>query len=174
VANTSQHLQVLRQAQLVESRRNGNYIRYRLAGENVLRLWLAMRELGEARLAEVGRLVEEFLKDRSAFEPVTCEELQRRIDNGRAIVIDVRPAEEYAAGHICGARSIPVTELRKRMKEVPRGRVVIAYCRGPYCVFADQAVELLRDAGYRALRLDGGFPDWQMKRFPVESDRAEM
>jgi rhodanese-related sulfurtransferase/DNA-binding MarR family transcriptional regulator len=174
VANTSQHLQVLRQAQLVESRRSGNFIRYRVADETVLRLWLAMRDLGQARLAEVGRLAEAFLKDRSAFEPVTCEELRRRVDNGRAIVIDVRPVEEYAAGHICGARSIPVMELRKRIKEVPSDREVIAYCRGPYCVFADQAVELLRVAGYRALRLDGGFPDWQMKGYPVENDRAEM
>ena len=173
VANTSQHLQVLRQAQLVEGRREGNYIRYRLADENVLRLWLAMRDLGQARLAEIGRLVETFLKDRSALEPVTCTELQQRIKNGSAIVIDVRPAEEYAAGHISGSRSIPVTELRARIREVPKKRLVVAYCRGPYCVFADQAVELLRGAGYRAFRLEGGFPDWQTKGMPVASNRVE-
>ena len=171
VANTSQHLQVLRQAQLVETRRQGTYIRYRLADESVLRLWLAMRDLGQARLAEVGRLVETFLKDRSSLEPVTCTELQRRIKDGSAIVIDVRPAEEYAAGHISGARSIPVTELRARIREVPKTRLVVAYCRGPYCVFADQAVGLLRGAGYRAVRLDAGYPDWQTKRMPVESNR---
>src|SRR5437773_6041995 len=111
VANTSQHLQVLRQAQLVEGRREGNYIRYRLADENVLRLWLAMRDLGQARLAEIGRLVETVLKNRSALEPVTCTELRRRIRDGSATVLDVRPSEEYAAGHISGARSIPVAEL---------------------------------------------------------------
>src|SRR5438034_2612001 len=174
VANTSQHLQVLRQAQLVETRREGNYIRYRLADENVLRLWLAMRDLGQARLAEIGRLVETFLKDRSSLEPVTYTELQRRIKDGSAIVIDVRPAEEYAAGHISGARSIPVTELRARIKEVPKKRLVVAYCRGPYCVFADQAVELLRGAGHRAFRLDGGFPDWQTRGMPVENNRMAM
>jgi rhodanese-related sulfurtransferase len=174
VANTSQHLQVLRHAQLLESRREGNYIRYRLADENVLRLWLAMRDLGQARLAEIGRLVETFLKNRSALEPVTCSELQRRMKDGSAIVLDVRPAEEHAAGHISGARSIPVAELRARIREVPKKRLVVAYCRGPYCVFADQAVELLRGAGYRAFRLEGGFPDWQTKGMPVESNRIDM
>src|SRR5215831_20606226 len=120
VANTSQHLQVLRQAQLLESRREGTYIRYRLADAKVLRLWLAVRDLGEARLAEIGRLVETFLKDRGTLEPVTCTELHRRIQDGSATVIDVRPPEEYAFGHIAGARSIPVTELRARMKEIPK------------------------------------------------------
>jgi rhodanese-related sulfurtransferase len=133
-----------------------------------------MRDLGQARLAEIGRLVETFLKDRSALEPVTCTELRRRIKDGSTIVVDVRPAQEYAAGHISGARSIPVTELRARISEVPKKRLVVAYCRGPYCVFADQAVELLRGAGYRAFRLEGGFPDWQIKGMPVESNRMEM
>jgi rhodanese-related sulfurtransferase/DNA-binding transcriptional ArsR family regulator len=174
VANTSQHLQVLRQAQLVEGRREGNYIRYRLADENVLRLWLAMRDLGQARLAEIGRLIETVLKNRSVLEPVTCTELRRRIRDGSATVLDVRPSEEYAAGHISGARSIPVAELRARIKEVPKKGLVVAYCRGPYCVFADQAVELLRGAGYRAFRLDGGFPDWQSRGMPVESNRMAM
>ena len=174
VANTSQHLKALRQAQLVESTREGNHIRYRLADDSVLRLWLAMRDLGQARLAEIGRLVETFLKDRSSLEPVTYTELQRRIKDGSATVIGVRPAEEYAAGHISGARSIPVTELRTRIKELPRKRLVVAYCRGPYCVFADQAVELLRRGGYRAFRLEGGFPDWQIKGMPVESNRMRI
>jgi rhodanese-related sulfurtransferase len=168
VANISQHLQVLRQAQLVESRREGNYIRYRLADENVLHLWLALRDLGQARLAEIGRLVGTYLQDRNALEAITCEELRRRIKTGGAVVLDVRPAEEYAAGHIAGARSIPVGELRKRIKEVPKKRLIVAYCRGPYCVFADQAVEILRGAGYEALRLDEGFPDWQTQGMPVE------
>jgi rhodanese-related sulfurtransferase/DNA-binding transcriptional ArsR family regulator len=174
VANTSQHLQVLRQAQLVETRREGKYIRYRLADENVLRLWLALRDLGETRLAEIGRLVQTFLNDRGSLQPVTCAELQKRIKDGSAVVLDVRPAEEYEAGHISGARSIPVMELRARMKEVPRNRLVVAYCRGPYCVFADQAVTLLRGAGYRAFRLERGFPDWQIQGMPVQNSRKEM
>ena len=173
VANTSQHLQVLRQAQLVESSRDGNYIRYRLTDEQVLRLWIAMREVGEVRLAEIGRLVETFLEDRTALEPLTCAELLRRIKDRSTIVLDVRPAEEYVAGHISGARSIPVTELRARIKEIPKRRFVVAYCRGPYCVFADEAVELLRAAGYRASRLEGGFPDWHVQGMPVERNRAE-
>lgn len=174
VANTSQHLQVLRQAQLVDSRRDGNYIRYRLADATVLRLWLAMRSVAEARLAEIGRLVEAFLKDRRGVEPMTCTELQQRIREGSAVVIDVRPAEEYAAGHIAGARSIPLAEVRTRMKEIPKRQLVVAYCRGPYCIFADQALELLRTSGYRALRLDTGFPDWKAKGLPVERDGALM
>ena len=118
--------------------------------------------------------METFLKDRGALEPVTYRELQRRIKDGSAIVIDVRPLEEFAAGHISGARSIPVTELRARIREVPKKRLVVAYCRGPYCVFADQAVGLLRHAGYRAVRLEGGFPDWQTKGMPVECNRMEI
>jgi rhodanese-related sulfurtransferase len=174
VANTSQHLQVLRQAQLVVGKREGNYIRYRLADENVLRLWLAMRDLGQERLAEIERLVGTYLTDRSTLEPVGCAELQRRLKDGSAIVLDVRPADEFAAGHISGSRSIPVDELRARIREVPKKRLVVAYCRGPYCVFADQAVELLRGAGYQALRLDGGFPDWQIRGMPVERNRMEI
>jgi rhodanese-related sulfurtransferase len=174
VANTSQHLQVLRQAQLVDSRREGNYIRYRLADTKVLRLWLAMRDLGESRLAEIGRLVDIYLKGRGELEPLTCPELQRRMREGGVVVLDVRPAEEYAAGHIRGARSIPVTELRARMKAIPKKQVVVAYCRGPYCVFADQAVELLRDSGFRAFRLEAGFPDWEAKGLPVERNGVRM
>ena len=174
VANASQHLQVMRQAQLVDSRRDGNYIRYRLADQNVLHLWLALRDLGQARLAEISRLVETYLKDRNALEAITCSELRRRIRNGNAVVLDVRPAQEYAAGHIAGARSIPVAELRTRIKEVPKKRLVVAYCRGPYCVFADQAIEILRGAGYEAFRLDGGFPDWQVQGMPVKRNAMEI
>lgn len=174
VANISQHLQVLRQAQLVVSRREGNYIRYRLADDNVLNLWLALRDLGQARLADIDRLVQTYLKDRNALEAITCTELERRIKNGEAVVLDVRPLQEFTAGHIAGARSIPVAELRTRIKEVPKRRVIVAYCRGPYCVFADQAVGILQDAGYKALRLDGGFPEWQMQGMPVERNAVEL
>jgi rhodanese-related sulfurtransferase len=174
VANISQHLQVLRQAQLVDSRRDGNYIRYRLADQNVLRVWLALRDLGQARLAEIDRLVQTYLKDRNAPEAITRTELERRIKTGNAVVLDVRPQQEFAAGHIAGARPIPVTELRTRIKEIPKRRVIVAYCRGLYCVFADQAVCILRDSGYKALRLDGGFPEWQMKGMAVVRDSVGM
>ena len=122
VANISQHLQVLRQAQLVESRREGNYIKYRLADKNVLHLWIALRDLGDARLAEIRRLVDTYLKDRNSLEAITCAELQRRIEREGAVVLDVRPAQEFAAGHIAGARSIPVAELRTRIESV-RSRI---------------------------------------------------
>jgi rhodanese-related sulfurtransferase len=168
IPNTSQHLQILRRARLVENRREGNYIRYRLADRKVLRLWLAMRDLGETRLAEVGHLVETYLKDRGELESITCLELRQRIKDRSTVVLDVRPDQEYAAGHIAGARSIPLAELRDRIKELPNRRLIVAYCRGPYCVFADQAVALLRGAGYRAIRLDAGFPDWQVQGLPVE------
>jgi rhodanese-related sulfurtransferase len=172
VANISQHLQVLRQAHLVESRREGNYIRYRLADENVLHLWLALRDLGQARLAEIGRLVDTFLKDRNALEAVTCMELRHRIKDGGVVVVDVRPAEEYAAGHIPGARSIPIDELKARLREIPKRSEVVAYCRGPYCVFADEAVTLLRASGRRAMRLETGFPDWKVRGLPVEGTHS--
>jgi rhodanese-related sulfurtransferase/DNA-binding transcriptional ArsR family regulator len=172
VANVSQHLQILRRAQLVETRREGTYIRYRLANENVLQLWLALRELGQARLAEIRTLIETYLKDRSVLEAVSCDELERRIREGNALVLDVRPEAEFAAGHVAGARSIPIAELRARIRELPKKRVIVAYCRGPYCVFADQAVQILRGAGYQAMRLDGGFPDWLMKSLPVERNAA--
>lgn len=168
VANCSQHLQILRAAQLVDVRRDGLYARYRLADEAVLRFWLALRELGENRLAEISRLVEAFLKDRQTLEALTIDELRQRIKSHGVMLLDVRPLEEFAAGHIPGARSIPTSELEKRLRELPKRSEIIAYCRGPYCVFADEAVRLLRSRGYRAVRLDTGLPDWKAQGFPVE------
>ncbi len=169
IANTSQHLQVLRQARLVETTRAGNHIRYRLADDHVLRLWLAFREVGEARLAEIGALVQTFLSDRERLQAVSSDELRRRIDERSVVVLDVRPAVEYEAGHIRGARSIPITELWTRLKELPKSREIVAYCRGPYCVFADEAVAVLRSKGYKAFRLDAGFPDWAIRGLPTSS-----
>ncbi len=168
VANCSQHLQILRAAQLVDVRRDGLYARYRLADEAVLRFWLALRELGENRLAEISRLVEAFLKDRQTLEAITIDELRQRIKSHGVMLLDVRPLEEFAAGHIPGARSIPTSQLEKRLRELPKRNEIIAYCRGPYCVFADEAVRLLRSRGYRAVRLDAGLPDWKAQGFPVE------
>ena len=167
VANTSQHLQVLRHARLVETRRAGNYVLYRLADKSVLRLWLALRELGEARFAEIGALLETYLADRMSMQAVGSRELLRRLRERSVVVLDVRPAVEFEAGHIRGARSIPITELRRRLKELPKSRTIVAYCRGPYCVFADEAVTILRSKGYSAHRLESGFPDWAMQGLPA-------
>jgi rhodanese-related sulfurtransferase/DNA-binding transcriptional ArsR family regulator len=169
IANTSQHLQVLRHARLVETTRAGNHIRYRLADDHVLRLWLAFRDLGDARLTEIGALVQTFLSDRERLQAVSIKELRRRIDERSVVVLDVRPEVEYEAGHVHGARSIPITELRTRLKDLPKNREIVAYCRGPYCVFADEAVAVLRNNGYKAFRLEGGFPDWAIQGLPTSS-----
>ncbi|HUQ95439.1 MAG TPA: metalloregulator ArsR/SmtB family transcription factor [Bryobacteraceae bacterium] len=167
VANCSRHLQVLRGAQLVEVRREGLYASYRLADEQVLGLWLSFRQLGEARLAEVSRVIETFLKDRQSLQAITNEELVSRLKKKEVVVLDVRPEAEFRAGHIAAAQSVPIAELEKRLKEIPKGSTVVAYCRGPYCVFADDAVSLLRQHGYDALRLKSGFPEWKMQGLPV-------
>lgn len=172
IANTSQHLQVLRQARLVESTRQGTFIQYRLADDRVLRLWMALRDTGESRLAEVGSLVTSYLGGRSQFQAIDCAELRRRMEAGRAVVIDVRPVLEYEAGHIDGARSLPVTEIEARLKDLPKGKVIVAYCRGPYCVFADEAVAFLTQKGFRAVRLDAGLPDWKLGGGPVACGSA--
>jgi rhodanese-related sulfurtransferase len=162
VANTSQHLQILRQAGLVASRREGTSVHYRLSGPDVFALWRALRTLAASRLAEVEHLAAAYLGDRDQLEPVTREELARRLEEGDdLVVLDVRPASEHAAGHLPGAVSIPVGELRRRLAEVPRDREIVAYCRGPYCAFAHEAVELLRTEGFQARRLEEGLPEWQ-------------
>jgi rhodanese-related sulfurtransferase len=167
VANTSQHLRALREAQLVEVRREGLYARYRLANEHVFALWQALRELGSARLAEIRHIVETYLTDRESLSGITCEELSRRLKDRSVVLLDVRPEEEYQAGHVAGARSIPLTELRARLKELPKKKEIVAYCRGPYCVFTDEAVALLRSHGRKATRLEAGFPDWKARGLPV-------
>jgi rhodanese-related sulfurtransferase len=169
VANCSQHLQVLRGASLVSVRREGLYAYYCLADESVLRLWLSMRQLGEARLAEVSRVVETYLSDRKSFEAISCAELHKRLKRGEVTVLDVRPADEYKAGHIAGARSVPLAELEAKLKGIPQRKTIVAYCRGPYCVLTDEAVRLLSQRGYKVLRLEEGFPDWQMMGLPVAS-----
>jgi rhodanese-related sulfurtransferase/DNA-binding transcriptional ArsR family regulator len=162
VANTSQHLQVLRDGGLVASRRAGTWIRYRLADPEVFALWRALRTLAAARLAEVERLASAYVGDRDQLEPVTRQELARRLGDGdRLVVLDVRPASEYAAGHLPGAVSIPVGELGRRLAELPLDQEIVAYCRGPLCAFAHEAVALLREEGYVARRLEDGLPEWQ-------------
>ncbi len=161
VANTSQHLQILRQAGLVSSRREGTSIHYRLAGPEVFELWRSLRTLAASRLAQVERLAAAYVGARGELEPVTRQELARRLEDGDLVVLDVRPATEHAAGHLPGAVSIPVGELRRRLAELPQDREIVAYCRGPYCAFAHEAVELLRQEGFLARRLEDGLPEWQ-------------
>jgi rhodanese-related sulfurtransferase/DNA-binding transcriptional ArsR family regulator len=167
VANASQHLQTLRAAQLVVTRRDGLYIYYRLADPRVFDLWHALRVLGETQLAEIDQLVRTFFHARDRLEPMRVDELRRRLETEDVVVLDVRPRIEYQAGHIPGARSIPIDELAQRLKELPRDQTVVAYCRGPYCVFADEAVALLHQHGYSAYRLTEGLPDWRALGYPV-------
>ena len=169
VANASQHLQVLRRARLVRRQKEGTYVYYRLAGDEVVRLWQALRSVGEARLADLDRIVREYRATPDVLEPIGLEALRERLERGDVIVLDVRPTEEYRHGHIAGARSIPVGELEARLDELPDDAEVVAYCRGPYCVFADEAVDMLRDHDIRARRLDVGFPDWKTAGLPVET-----
>ena len=168
VTNTSAHLQVLRQARLVETRREGVKVFYRLADEAVCRFFFALRDLGRARLAEVEQLVQAYFQARDELEPVSREDLLQRLERGDVAVVDVRPAEEFAAGHLPGAASIPLAELAERLDELPRDVEIVAYCRGPYCVFAPQALTILRAGGFRARRLADGLPEWRLAELPVE------
>jgi DNA-binding transcriptional ArsR family regulator len=172
LANVSQHLKALRGACLVESRKQGLFVWYRLADPIVFELSRTLRTVGERRLAELERIVREQLGDRSEGEPVSMKELLRRGRSGDVVVLDTRPAGEYAAGHIPGALSMPVDDLEKRLEELPRKKAFVAYCRGPYCIYADRAVEILRASGRRANRLREGFPDWRAAGLPVESHTA--
>jgi rhodanese-related sulfurtransferase len=168
VANASQHLQVLRYAGLVASRREGTSVYYRLAAPEVFELWRALRTVAAARLAEVERLAAAYLGARDQLEPMTRQELARRIEeDDELVVLDVRPSEEHAAGHLPGAVSIPVDELRRRLQELPPGREIVAYCRGPFCAFAHEAVAVLAGAGIAARRLEDGLPEWRAAGLPV-------
>jgi len=173
IANASQHLQVLRAARLVEAEKSGLYVTYRIADPAVCELFRSMRVLAEARLAEVTQIARRFFEGIDGFEPVDREGLLERVSEGAATVIDVRPAEEYRAGHIAGAVSIPLPELKRRLAELPKDRDIVAYCRGPYCVLAAEAVQVLRAEGFRAVRLEDGVQDWQARGLPVSSCAEE-
>ncbi len=168
IANASQHLQVLRQAGLVESQKRGLFVEYRLAGPDVFELCRALRLVAETRSAEFERLVREHFGDRAETEAVSIEELVKRARHREVVILDARPAAEYAAGHIAGAISVPVEELQQHLRNLPKNREYVAYCRGPYCVYADRAVEFLRKHGRRARRLLEGFPEWRAAGQPVE------
>jgi rhodanese-related sulfurtransferase/DNA-binding transcriptional ArsR family regulator len=173
VANASQHLRALHAAGLVETTRHGVFIEYRLADDRVFELSRAIRTTAERRLSDLERLVRvEFARRVDGLQPVSMEELLARAKRDDVIVLDTRPAQEYAAGHIAGALSIPVDELHRRLRRLRRDREYVAYCRGPYCVYADHAVELLRKSGRHARRLAEGFPEWRAAGLPVETGAA--
>ena len=169
-ANASQHLQALHAAGLVTREREGTRVRYALAGEETLRVWLALREASAARLAEVERAAREYLG--GEVEAIDRDELVARMARGDVVLVDVRPQEEYAAGHIEGSRSIPIDELERRLSELPRGREVVAYCRGPFCAYAHEAVRRLQAAGRKARRLDDGWPEWRLSDQTTGRHRA--
>lgn len=173
LANTSQHLQILRSARLVEAEKNGLYVTYRLADEKVCRLYRELRTLAESRLHEIQTVTREFLEQRGELEPVDRDSLAARIQSGEVTLIDVRPPEEFEAGHIPGAVSVPLDELESRLADLPHDRDVVAYCRGPYCVLSVKAVEALRARGFHAVRMDEGIPDWRARGLPVEISTQE-
>lgn len=173
VANTSQHLQVLRAARLVESEKQGLYVEYRLADPQVGQFYLALRQLAEGRLLEVERLTHDYFQAKGALEPVATEELARRVKAGEVTVLDVRPEPEYRAGHLPGALSIPVAALKARLKELPKDRTIVAYCRGPYCVMAVEAVELLKKKGFVAHRMEQGVLEWRAQGGHLETGANE-
>jgi rhodanese-related sulfurtransferase len=172
VANTSQHLQVLAQSGLVRSRRMGARILYRPASSRVVDLWMAVRDVASEHVAAVEVLAEAYLGDRSEVEHVGMDELAARLADGSVVVLDVRPRAEYRAGHLPRAVSVPIDELPGALDELPGGLEVVAYCRGPYCVYADDAVRVLRACGRAARRLDVGFPEWQRAGHPVAAPAA--
>lgn len=172
VANTSFHLRTLAAAGLVTTRREGTRIYYRLASARVADLWAALRDVAAAHHDQLDQLASAYLGDRTRLEQIGRAELAARLDAGDVVVIDVRPPAEYAAGHIAGARTVPIDQLAAQLATLPVGAEVVAYCRGPYCVYADEAVRLLRRRGRRARRLVDGFPEWQRAALPVEEGPA--
>ena len=168
VANTSRHLQVLRQAGLVAARKEGLFVFYSVSGEGVIRLLAALQEVAQHNVAEVTRLVNAYLSSRDSLEPVSVSDLVERMGAGLVTVVDVRPKEEYEAGHLRGAINVPLAEMEQRLSDLPREREVVAYCRGPFCVLSFEAVARLRERGYTARRLATGFPEWKVAGLPVE------
>jgi len=168
VTNASAHLRVLRESRLVETRKEGTWVFYRLAGDSVCELYFSLRDLAADRYAEVEMMARDYFEARDDLQPVTRDELLARADDGTVLVLDVRPTEEYEAGHIPGAISVPLAELESRLAALPPETEIVAYCRGPYCVLAPQALQLLRRHGYQARRLQDGLPEWRRAGLPVE------
>lgn len=169
VANASKHLQVLKAGSLVEVKRSGNFIIYKLSSDKVNEIWKLLRDLGTQRVAEIDKVVRDFRSGKEGLESVTIDELKEKNNLEDIIFLDVRPEHEYKSGHISKALSIPIDQLAERLKELPKSKEIIAYCRGPFCVFADDATELLIKNNYKAKRLKEGYPDWKLKGLPVEA-----
>lgn len=172
VANTSHHLQVLRAARLVDTEKAGQYVTYRLTDALVGGFMLQLRTLAHARLAEIDRVRREYLDDRGALDALGQDDLMRKVRSGEVTVVDVRPGPEFDAGHIPGAVSIPLGELKKRLRELPKHRAIVAYCRGPYCVMAADAVAVLRAKGYRAHAIAHGVPEWRANGWRIETSKG--
>jgi rhodanese-related sulfurtransferase len=168
LANTSQHLKALRGARLVEAEKSGLFVTYRLADEQVCHFFRSLRLLAETQLAEIREITRQFVESRQGLQAVDREQLLTKVRDGSVTVLDVRPPEEFRAAHLPGALSIPLKELERRLSELPHDREIVAYCRGPYCVLAMEAVDILRERGFAAFRLEDGVRDWQAKGFPVE------
>lgn len=169
IANASQHLQILKRATLVDTRRDGNFIFYKISDDNVVLIWNLIRELGTQRIADIDKVVKEYRTARNVFESVTIEQLVSKLEYGNIILIDVRPEEEFASGHIKGALSVPIENLKESLKNFHQDKEIIAYCRGAFCVFADEAVEFLKKNKFKATRLEEGFPEWKLKGLPIEN-----
>ena len=170
IANASQHLKVLRNARLADTIKRGTFVEYRLAGDDVSRFFLSLRNLAESRLTEIEQAARDLVGEPTTADSVDRVELLRRVRSGEVTILDVRPAEEFRAGHIAGAISIPLAEIETRLKELPKRKQIVAYCRGPYCVMAVEAVELLRRRGYKAFRMDDGIADWRARGWRVEAE----
>jgi len=166
-ASVSQHLQALRKVGLVAARRNARHVLYRVADDAVIRLVASLREVAERQVAEVDRIVTRYFRDRDSMEPVSKDELLARMGDGLVTILDVRPEDEFASGHLPGAINVPLSQLRKRLAELAPEPEIVAYCRGPWCVLAFEAVALLRKEGLKARRLDGGLPEWKLAGLPV-------
>ena len=164
IASTSQHLQVLKSVKLVETQRQGNFVIYSITDDSVLRLVSAVKELGYRKIAEIERLINDFKADKNILESITLDDLQARSRKEKIMLIDVRPEEEYKAGHIPNAVSIPLAQLKKRLKELPKNKTIIAYCRGPLCVLAVDAIKLLNQKKFKAIRMEDGFVEWKLKQ----------
>lgn len=169
VANTSQHLQVLKAGNLVSIQRKGNFISYKLSSTDVAIIYTLLRDFGTSRIAEIDKVVKEFRAGKHNLDSVTVEELIDKMSLENVVLLDVRPQDEFESGHISGALSIPIEQLAERLSEIPSDKTVVAYCRGPFCVFADEAVKLLHQHNFNVTRLEEGFPDWKMKGLPIET-----
>jgi rhodanese-related sulfurtransferase/predicted transcriptional regulator len=169
IANASQHLQVLKGANLVSIQKEGHYVHYRLPDERVYKVWQSLRELGIDRLAQIERTLKDFREQKNSFQSLSIDQLLQKVSEDQVIILDVRPEKEFKAGHIPHALSVPIENLAGKIADLPEGKEVVVYCRGPFCVFADEAVQLLSQQGIQAIRLEEGFPDWKSRNLPVQT-----